>query len=175
MLLMSILSTSFAYSPIGGPCCILYEYSERVSRKPQNSSLITYFTWIPMNPRAEMLNNLTVGMGFHCLYMYVLRDMQWEVVILILINTSTSITFRIVEMDNWLNLNKHPCWDLIRDPFASEANPRTTELSYLLKVTSMQTLKKNQSLVWQTEPAHMPMKLLYSCVLGEHKVIAYGG
>ena len=33
------------------------------------------------------------------------------------------IKFRIVEMDNCLNLNKHPCWDLIRDPFESEAKP----------------------------------------------------
>ena len=35
-------------------------------------------------------------------------------------------------MDNWLNLNKHPCWDSLRDPFASEANPWTTELRYLI-------------------------------------------
>ena len=56
---------------------------------------------------------------------------QWEVAILILINTSTLIKFRIVEMDNWLNLNKRPCWDSIRDPFASEANPWTAGLRYL--------------------------------------------
>ena len=55
---------------------------------------------------------------------------QWEVAILILINTSASIKFRIVEMDNWLNLNKHRCWDSIRDPF--EANPWTAGLSILL-------------------------------------------
>ena len=34
-------------------------------------------------------------------------------------------------MDNWLNLNKRPCWDSIRDPFVSEANPWTTGLCYL--------------------------------------------
>ena len=45
---------------------------------------------------------------------------QWEVAILILINTSASIKFRIVKMNNWLNLNKRPCWDSIRDPFASK-------------------------------------------------------
>ena len=48
---------------------------------------------------------------------------QWEVANLILINTSASIKFRIVEMDNWLNLNKRPCWDSIRDPFS---RPRQT-------------------------------------------------
>ena len=53
--------------------------------------------------------------------------------ILILINTSASIKFGIVEMDNWLNLNKRPCWDSISDPFASEANPWTAGLHYLYK------------------------------------------
>ena len=59
---------------------------------------------------------------------------NWEVAILILSNTSASIKFRIVEMDNWLglNLNKRPCWDSIRDPFASEANSWTAGLRYLL-------------------------------------------
>ena len=42
--------------------------------------------------------------------------------------------FRIVEMDNWLNLNKRPCWDSIHDPFASEANPWTARLRYLILV-----------------------------------------
>ena len=32
---------------------------------------------------------------------------------------------------NWLNLNKRPCWDSIRDPLASEANPWTAGLRYL--------------------------------------------
>ena len=53
---------------------------------------------------------------------------QWEVAVLILINTSASIIFRTVKMDNWLNLNKHPFLDSIRDPFASEASPWTTGL-----------------------------------------------
>ena len=48
---------------------------------------------------------------------------RWEVAILILINTSALIKFSIVKMDNWLNISKCPCWDSIRDPFASEANP----------------------------------------------------
>ena len=38
-----------------------------------------------------------------------------------------------VKMDYWLNLNKRPCWDSIHDPFASEANPWTAGLRYLLK------------------------------------------
>ena len=29
------------------------------------------------------------------------------------------------EMDSQLNLNKHPCWDSIHDPFASDANSWT--------------------------------------------------
>ena len=33
-------------------------------------------------------------------------------------------------MDNWLNLNKRPCWDSIPDPFASEANPYHEVLDY---------------------------------------------
>ena len=45
--------------------------------------------------------------------------------------------FRIVEMANWLNLNKRPCWDLIRDPFASEANLRTAGLRYLFTIKRM--------------------------------------
>ena len=56
---------------------------------------------------------------------------QWQVAILILIYTSTSIKFQIVEMDNWLNLNKRPCWDSIRDPSMSEANQWTPRLRYL--------------------------------------------
>ena len=37
----------------------------------------------------------------------------------------------MAEMDDWLNLNKPPCWDSIRDPYASEANPWTAGLRYL--------------------------------------------
>ena len=48
---------------------------------------------------------------------------QWEVAILILINTAMSIKLKIVEMDNWLNLNKHPCWDSIRHPFRIRGKP----------------------------------------------------
>ena len=59
---------------------------------------------------------------------------QREVAILILINTSASIKFRIVEMVNWLNLNMRPCWDLIRVPLASKANPWTPGLCYLVRI-----------------------------------------
>ena len=48
---------------------------------------------------------------------------QWEVVILILINTSTSIKFRMVEMDNWLNLNKRPLLGLDPWPFHVRGKP----------------------------------------------------
>ena len=71
-------------------------------------------------------------MGFIA-HMFRASHKQWDVAILILINTSASIKFRIVEMYNWLNLNKRPCWDSIRDFFASEANPWTAELRYILK------------------------------------------
>ena len=39
-----------------------------------------------------------------------------------------------MELDNWLNLNKRPCWDSIRDLFASEANSSTAGLRYLIKL-----------------------------------------
>ena len=35
-------------------------------------------------------------------------------------------------MDNWLYLNKRPCWDSIRDPLMSKANPWTAGLRYLV-------------------------------------------
>ena len=41
---------------------------------------------------------------------------QCELAILILINTSVPIKFSTVKVDNWLNLNKRPCWDSIYDP-----------------------------------------------------------
>ena len=43
-------------------------------------------------------------------HMFRASHKQWEVAILIKVNTSASIKFRIVEMDNWLNLNTRPCW-----------------------------------------------------------------
>ena len=85
-----------------------------------HSSVITCY---PMKPRAGMYRTVDCRDGFSLLIMFRASHKQWEVAILILINTSASIKFRIVEMDNWLNLNKRPCWDSIRDPFASEANP----------------------------------------------------
>ena len=44
-------------------------------------------------------NSMTEGMGFIA-DMFQTSHKQWEVAILILINTSASIKFRIVEMDN---------------------------------------------------------------------------
>ena len=56
---------------------------------------------------------------------------QWEVPILILINTSASIKLKNVKLDNWLNLKKRPCWESIPDAFASEAKPYTAGLHSL--------------------------------------------
>ena len=86
----------------------------------------------------NVTNSLTVGMGFIA-HMFRASHKQWEVAILILINTSASIKFRIVEMDDWLNLNKRPFWDSIWDPFASEANPWTAGLRYLLLTLPLHT------------------------------------
>ena len=74
-------------------------------------------------------NSLTVGMN-SIAHIFWASHKQWEVAILTLINTSASIKFSIVEIYNWLNLNKRPCWDSIRDLLASEANPWTVELRY---------------------------------------------
>ena len=38
---VNLQSTSW-HSPKGGPRCIFFEYNERVSRKPPNSSLFVY-------------------------------------------------------------------------------------------------------------------------------------
>ena len=69
--------------------------------------LISYFTWVfiqvfspvlPWSPGRNVPNSLTVGMGFHCSYVRAAHK-QWKVAILILINTSAPIKFRIVEME----------------------------------------------------------------------------
>ena len=69
----------------------------------------------------NVLNSLTVGIGFHDIAPSI-TSKQWEVAIRNLINTSIH-QFRIFKMDNWLNFNKRPYLDSIRDHFASEANP----------------------------------------------------
>ena len=43
LLMMRILSTIFAYSPQDDSRFIFYEYSERVSREPQNSTRFCFF------------------------------------------------------------------------------------------------------------------------------------
>ena len=54
----------------------------------------------------NVLNSLTLGMGFHCSYVpsvkYPMGGSYSDFT-----QTSAPIKFRIVEMDNWLNLNKH--------------------------------------------------------------------
>ena len=53
-----------------------------------------------MKPRAGMYRTvLTVGMGFFIAHMFRAAHKQWKVAILILINTSVPIKFRIVEME----------------------------------------------------------------------------
>ena len=76
----------------------------------------------PMKLRARMYQ-FDCRDGFTLLVCSQLHISKWEVAVLVLINISSSIKFRIVEMDNWLDLNKHLCWYAIRDPFAFEANP----------------------------------------------------
>ena len=106
------------------------------------SFFISYFTWVfiqvlspvlPWSPGPECTEQFDGRGGFSLLIMFRASHKQWEVAILILINTSALIKFGIVEMDNWLNLNKRPCWDSIRDPFASncKANPWSAGLPYL--------------------------------------------
>ena len=58
-----------------------------------------------MKPRAEMIKQFDCRDWFFIAHMFLAAHEQWKVAILILINTSASIKFRIVEMDNWLNLN----------------------------------------------------------------------
>ena len=58
------------------------------------------------------------------LLVLVLRK-QWEVAIMTLIITFVSIKFAFVEIDNWLNLNKCPCWNSTHDPFTTKANTWT--------------------------------------------------
>ena len=101
-----------------------------------NISEIMYLTFFPLFYLDQMLSSvLPWSPGLECTKQFDCRDgfsllilsrashKQWGVAILILINTSASFKFRIVKMDHWLNLNKCPCWDSIRDPFVSEANP----------------------------------------------------
>ena len=88
-----------------------------------HSSVITCS---PMKPRARMYYRTVWLKGWVFIaHMFRASHKQWKVAILLLINTSASTKFRIVEMDNWLDLNKRPCWDSIHDPFTSKANPLT--------------------------------------------------
>ena len=48
-------------------------------------------------------------------------------------------------MDSQLNLNKRPCWDLIRDPFVSKPNPWTAELRYLQFTSKRVKYCKNEA------------------------------
>ena len=87
-------------------------------------------TCSPVNPRTRMYWTVWLYLWVFIAHMFRASHKRWEVAILILINTSTSVKFRSVEMDNWLNLNKPLCWDSICDPFTPEANPCTAELRY---------------------------------------------
>ena len=119
---------------------------------------ISYFTWVfiqvlspvlPWSPEPECTEQFDCRNGFSIAHMFWASHKQWEVAILTLINTSPSIKFRTVVMDDWLNLNKRPCWDLIRDPFASEANPWTAGLRYLWVKILSKECRYPLSLVYQ--------------------------
>ena len=110
--------------------------------------LISYFTWLfihvlspvlPRSPGLECTEQFDCRDRFSFAHMFQAAHKQWEVAILILIDTFAPIKFRIVEMANWLNLNKRPCWDSIHDPFTSEANPWTVGLRYLYQLPSKET------------------------------------
>ena len=90
--------------------------------------------WSPLKPRPGMYQTVWLYGWVFIAYMFQASHKQWEVAILILINTSASIKFKIVSMNNWLNLNKPPCWDSIRDPFVSEANPWAAGLRLCIKL-----------------------------------------
>ena len=60
------------------------------------------FTRSHMKPRAGMYQTVWLYRWVFIAHMFQVSHKQWEVAILILINTSASIKFRIVEMDNWL-------------------------------------------------------------------------
>ena len=62
-----------------------------------------------MKPRAEMYQTVWLEGLVLIAQKFRAAHKQWEVAILILINTATPIKIRIVKMDNWLNLNKHSC------------------------------------------------------------------
>ena len=98
---------------------------------PHNNQNNILKSWAYMKPRARMYQTVWLKRWVFIAHMFQASHKQWEVAILILIKSSTSIKFRIVEMDDWLNLNKRPCWDSIRDPFTSEANPWSAGLCYL--------------------------------------------
>ena len=68
------------------------------SRMYTSSAILLYITCSPMKLRAGMYR--TVWLKGWVFIAHMFRASQWEVAILILINTSASIKFRIVEMDN---------------------------------------------------------------------------
>ena len=82
-------------------------------------------------------SSLTVGMGFLCSHVPSHSQEIGGSNFDFNQHFSASITFRIGEMDNWLNLNKRPCWDSIHDPFACKAHPWTTDYATKLLALTM--------------------------------------
>ena len=74
-------------------------------------------------------------------------------------------------MDYWLNLNKRPCWDSIRDPFASEANPWTAGLSNATSLLiQMLTVEFTQPQI-----PHVKASWLVQCATGLQKMFSLSG
>ena len=122
-----IIVTIWKNNTCGG---INYIWRAKKKKKGKKKIFLVFFR-SPMKPRSEMYQTVCRD-GFSLHIMFQASHKQWEVAILILINSSASVKIRIVKMDNWPNLNKCPWWDLICDPFASEVNSWTAGLRYLL-------------------------------------------
>ena len=92
---------------------------------------ISYFTWVfiqmlspvlPWSPWPECTEQYDCRDGLS-LFMSRASHMQWEVAILILINTSASIIFRIVKVDYWLKSQQVPLLGLDPWPFRVRGKP----------------------------------------------------
>ena len=134
----------------------------------------SYFTWVFIQMKSYLFSHEAQGQdvpnsfdcrdGFSllvCSEYYVLSVIQWKVAILILINTSASITFRIVTMKNWLNLNK--CPSLLRLNlwhFCIWGKPWTTRLCSNFISFNLYTLKCESQLF-----GILPLYLMHAGVL----------
>ena len=85
--------------------------------------------------------------------------------ILILINTSALIKFRIVKMNYWLNFNKHLCWHSSCDPLASKASHQASLLALELWPFGIQGISTSVSawtrVVTLWHPRHLNKRLCW--------------